>query len=264
MSGLKPYESDIAAKAYDVLCQPKDYPGEAAWIAEIANRRGLPLPPQSILDVGAGTGMHLAAFRKSFPETQLAGLDVSAAMVGRAVMRLPGVRLWEGDMRDFNLGRKFQIVTTLFAAVSYLDTPSDMLSGLQSMSRHAEPGGLVVIEPNRPGELMGSGVNSVSGITPDGEHVIRMSHWDNRNNVDSNGEGSIKLDMDYVYGYKNEEGDPVVYRFSEVHRFGAFRLETYAAAMQAAGLDDISIEEPPGHLTWGVRPLVVGRMPENY
>jgi S-adenosylmethionine-diacylgycerolhomoserine-N-methlytransferase len=49
--------------------------------------------PQSILEVGCGTGRNLNVLRATFPEASITGVDLSADMLGIARQRTQGVRL---------------------------------------------------------------------------------------------------------------------------------------------------------------------------
>ena len=41
-----------------------------------------------------------------------------------------------GDMRTFNLGRQFDVVTCLFRSIGYMQTPIDLLHALVNMAGH--------------------------------------------------------------------------------------------------------------------------------
>ncbi len=47
-------------------------------------------PPEALLDIGCGTGRLLDAFRSTFPDSALYGLDISQGMLARACERLKG------------------------------------------------------------------------------------------------------------------------------------------------------------------------------
>src|SRR4051794_23711843 len=89
---------------YDVAYAFKDYAGEADAIRRIveARRPGA----LTLLDVACGTGKHLEHLRAGFA---CEGLDVDAALLEVARARLPDLALHEGDMRDFELGRQFDV-----------------------------------------------------------------------------------------------------------------------------------------------------------
>ena len=110
---------------------------------------------RSLLDVGCGTGAHLALLRDWIA---VEGLDVSPAMVAVARRKLPGVAIHEGDMRSFALERRFDVVTCLFSAIGYVRSVDELDAAIATMARHLAPGGLVAVEPWftpaqwRPGE----------------------------------------------------------------------------------------------------------------
>ena len=99
-----------SARIYDAVYAWKDYPREAALVHELvqARRPGA----ATLLDVACGTGAHLAELRRWY---RCEGLDLDPNLLAVARERLPDVPLHEGDMRDFELGRRFDAVTCLLS-----------------------------------------------------------------------------------------------------------------------------------------------------
>lgn len=132
------------AAIYDfIYTRRKDYAAEAAYVHNLiqARRPGL---RGSLLDVACGTGLHLAAWRDWY---MLTGLDASPAMLTQARQRCPDVPFHVGDMRTFDLGRTFDIVTCLFSAVGHLPDLPALQQAVANMARHLAPGGLLIYEP---------------------------------------------------------------------------------------------------------------------
>ena len=128
---------------YDVAYSFKDYKGEAAVIADLIRRR---VPSAtSLLDVGCGTGKHLGHFAGQFEYVE--GLDLTRGLLEEARRRLPEVKFHEGDMRSFDLDRKFDAVVCLFSAIGHLLTLEDLEQACATMAEHLEPGGVLIIEP---------------------------------------------------------------------------------------------------------------------
>lgn len=131
------------APFYDRIYDSKDYRTEARRLQAIA-RRALRGPIRSVLDVGCGTGVHLAQFD---PRVDRAGVDRSAAMLREARRRLgPRVPLRRDDMRRFDLGRTFDVVTCLFSAIGYMQTRADRDRALARFYAHVRPGGVALVE----------------------------------------------------------------------------------------------------------------------
>jgi ubiquinone/menaquinone biosynthesis C-methylase UbiE len=131
------------AEYYDLINDWKDYRGESERLEAIAKRFGRP-GRTSWLDVACGTGRHLEFLRRRHP---VEGLDASRQMLRVARRRLPGVRLVVGDMRDFQLPRRFDVVSCLFSAIGHLETIPDVRRAFANFARHLNPGGVVLVEP---------------------------------------------------------------------------------------------------------------------
>ncbi len=130
------------AELYDRFYESKDYRGEAERVRDIVlDRRP---EARTLLDVACGTGAHLAHLADSF---EVDGIDLDDALLRLATRRLPSVPLHRADMRDFNLGRRFDAVTCLFSSIGYVETPDGLRRAIEAMARHLEPGGVLVVEP---------------------------------------------------------------------------------------------------------------------
>ncbi|MFB6721901.1 class I SAM-dependent methyltransferase [Kribbella sp. NPDC056345] len=99
--------------------------------------------PAGILDLGCGTGRHLAALRDEFGAAAV-GVDLQRQMVDYGRQR-HGVDLRCGDLRSVRLGRRFELVTCLGNSLSYLRTDDDLRAAAETLRVHVEDRGIVVI-----------------------------------------------------------------------------------------------------------------------
>ena len=98
---------------------------------------------------------------------------------GRRAVRSK-TRLVQADMRYFDLGKAFRLVTLPFRPFQHLTTVDDQLSCLQSIHRHLVKGGRLVLDLFNPSleMLVADNLERECGdepefTTPDGRHVIR-------------------------------------------------------------------------------------------
>jgi SAM-dependent methyltransferase len=143
MAGSKPLMFHELASVYDRVYASKDYRGECRTLRELARRYG-GRRPESWLDVACGTGRHLEILRN---DCAVEGVDLSRGMLRIARRRLPGVPLHQGDMRSFDLGRPFDVVTCLFSAIGHLSSERDLTATFANFTRHLRPGGVAIVEP---------------------------------------------------------------------------------------------------------------------
>ncbi len=135
--------TDIAT-FYDLIyTSRKDYAAEAAQLHALiqTHKRS---SGQRLLDVACGTGLHLAQLQAYYTAE---GLDLTPAMLELARQRCPGLPLHVGDMRTFDLGQRFDVVTCLFSSVGHLPTPADLTQAVSAMARALVPGGVLIYEP---------------------------------------------------------------------------------------------------------------------
>ncbi|ONI76349.1 SAM-dependent methyltransferase [Actinosynnema sp. ALI-1.44] len=162
------------AEIYEVVYRGrgKDWADEARTVAEMATAR---FPAAAtLLDVACGTGAHLETFRDLFDHVE--GVDRAPAMRAVAEARLPGVPIHDGDMRDFDLGRTFDVVCCMFNSIGYVGGLPSLRAALCSMARHLVPGGVLVVEPWYFPETFVDGHVAGDLVNQDGLTVARVSH----------------------------------------------------------------------------------------
>jgi SAM-dependent methyltransferase len=132
------------ARYYDLLYNRTE---DVPFIIELAKRH-----PGPILDAACGTGrmlLHLA--REGH---HVVGLDASSDMLARLRVKLEHepehvrrrVTLVQGDLRTFDLSRKFQLALVLYSAFTELPGRSDRALALTKLASHLETGGALVID----------------------------------------------------------------------------------------------------------------------
>ena len=220
------YEHSPAA--YDALHyeRGKDYRREAEEVvARIRRHRPDAL---SILDVGCGTGMHLASLARMGFDVE--GVELSAAMLAVAAERV-GAPLHQGDMRTFRLDRRFDAVVCLFSAIGYMTTLDDMAAALRTMGDHLVDGGVLVVEPWFTPDRWWEGTTDSESTTAGALAVARVSRsWR---------EGDQSL-MEMRYALARPER---TWSFTEIHRMGLFTTEQQLELYRAAGFE-VEHEEP--------------------
>ncbi len=100
-----------------------------------------------VLELGVGTGRVALALVRA--KISVVGIDNSEAMLARARAKAGRslgrrLRLLFADMRDFDLGREFDLIICPISGFHHLLTTDDQLRCLGSVCRHLAPGGLFV------------------------------------------------------------------------------------------------------------------------
>jgi len=131
------------AKIYDALYSFKNYEAEAKRLHEIIAQKKTS-PGNALLDVACGTGSHLSFLRRNYA---VEGIDLTPEMLEVARARHPELVFHQGDMRSFDLGRRFDVVTCLFSSIGYMKTVRDLRAAVINMTRHLNPGGVLIVEP---------------------------------------------------------------------------------------------------------------------
>lgn len=208
-----------SAQLYDRLYHFKDYARASADLRSLLQEHR----PQarSLLDVACSTGRHLENLQQHY---QVEGLDISPELLEVARRRCPAVPFHQGDMCDFDLGRRFDVVTCLFASIAYIRTVENLHRAIANMARHLQPDGLFVVEPWLTPEQFWPDHLVMNTTDQAGEKICWMYVAKAQDRV-------VTHDINFMVGTR--EG---VSHFQERHQMGLFRAEDYAQAMEAAGL----------------------------
>jgi SAM-dependent methyltransferase len=142
---------------YEAACAYRDVLGEVdallRWCGK--HRHSEEGPLHSVLELAAGPAEHSRELARRGLDTT--ALDLSAAMCARAreLAAADATRLTvvQADMRDFSLGRRFDLAVTMLNSLCHLLTLDDLLKHLASVARHLAPGSLYVAELAHPADV---------------------------------------------------------------------------------------------------------------
>jgi len=142
---------------YDQFYQTKDYEKETLFLNSLLKENKI----KTLLDVGCGTGTHLSRLEREGYLCE--GIDFNAEMLNIAKLKVKG-NLLQADMRSFNLSKKFDAITSLFAVFNHNLTDEDAVSTLTCFHAHLSPGGLLVLDLHNP-QSAGKKVNTHGKIS---------------------------------------------------------------------------------------------------
>jgi SAM-dependent methyltransferase len=157
-----------------------------------------------VLELGCGTGRVLVPTARSGIE--IVGLDSSPGMLDACQARLKiepkevrdRAMLRLGDMRSFDLERKFRLVTIPFRPFQHLLSTDDQLACLAAIHRHLEDDGRLVFDVFNPSIHNLAKPNDGSETDeeppfklPDGRSVIRRHRMINRDLVSQVNTGEL-------------------------------------------------------------------------
>jgi SAM-dependent methyltransferase len=172
----------FVARLYDQVIPYRERPDVEFFIQAALDSGG------PVLEVGCGTGRVLIPTARA--GVTITGLDLSRYMLDVLHRNLADepeevqerVKLVEGDMRDFDLGETFSLVTTPFRPFQHLLTVEDQISCLTCIHRHLEPGGFLILDIFNPSleAITADNLGEEKGAepeftTPDGVKVLRFN-----------------------------------------------------------------------------------------
>ena len=218
-----------SAEFYDLIYSTfKDYPGEAARIAELL--RGIHPQCRTILDVASGTGEHARLLAGL--GFVVDGLDLDPAFVRLASEKHPAGRFFEGDMSDFRLPHRYDAVLCLFSSIAYLKTVDLVTRTLIRFREHLQSGGVIVVEPWYPPDLLDTTRVARHAGEANGVRVSRVSHVAAEERLSR-----------FIFDYEITDRTGTRHAHEE-HELGLFTTAELMAAFRAAGLD--ATHDPKG------------------
>jgi 2-polyprenyl-3-methyl-5-hydroxy-6-metoxy-1,4-benzoquinol methylase len=132
--------------------QPPDYYFKAyfshRYLAHFIHKRRVDkivsfIPDGSfVLDAGCGSGIvpFLLAQRKA---CRGVGIDIRGECIEFAASKVPNFKFFPGDVRDFSLAERFDIVLCMEVLEHFV--PADQARALNCLNSHLNPGGLLIL-----------------------------------------------------------------------------------------------------------------------
>ncbi|MBY9011633.1 MAG: class I SAM-dependent methyltransferase [Candidatus Lokiarchaeota archaeon] len=207
------------AKYYDSIYHWKDYKTEVTAIKELIEKNKKS-DGNNLLDVGCGTGMHVKYFKDDYSCT---GIDINNEMVEVAKSKVSDVSFEQGDMIDFSLKSRFDVILCLFSSIGYVKTYSNLEKTIINFSNHLKKGGVLIIEPWFTKSVFWGGVPEMTTYDGDDVKIARL------NTTKVEGDLSI-MEMHYLIAEKNED----IKHFVDIHELGLFEHDKTLDFMEQA------------------------------
>jgi SAM-dependent methyltransferase len=179
---MDPEQYAVTAEFYDYVV-PYQTRQDVTFFVEAAQASGGP-----VLEVGCGTGRVLIPTARA--SIAISGIDLSPHMLDVCQRRLAQepaevqnrVQLEQADMRDFDLGQTFKLITIPFRPFQHLIEVEDQIACLRCIHRHLADDGRFILDlfnpflPSLAREITGEEQSDEPEFTmPDGRRVIRRN-----------------------------------------------------------------------------------------
>jgi len=174
----------------------------------------------SLLDVACGTGLHLSYLKSSF---DVYGVDISPAMIKLAISNNPGINFYIGDMQDFQINSRFDVVTCLFSSITYVGSIEALNATIANFAKHLQPNGICILEPYIPLEAWRDGVIGFRKVESDDRKIAMIDRADRNNRM-------VRREIAYIVATSKK-----IEQIYEEHSFMLFTRMEYENAFRLAG-----------------------------
>jgi len=214
------YLADTVALYDEIYGRMKNYEAEAAKVRDWIFRAHP--SAKTLLDVACGTAEH-ARFLKA--GLTVAGMDINEDFLRVARAKNPECEYFQADMRDFRLGKRFDVVMSLFSSIGYVRSEESLRSAIQCFADHLNPGGIAIVEPWLTPDKWRPGKPHMLTIDEPDFKVCRM------NVTETTAEGHSYFKWHFLVARLGQ-----MKHFTEEHTLGLFSVEQMKAAFELAGL----------------------------
>ncbi|PYZ96578.1 SAM-dependent methyltransferase [Alteribacter lacisalsi] len=206
-----------------IIAPAEEYREEAErYIEAITAKLARKAPGKpAMLHLGCGAGGHDAHFKHHFRVT---GVDVSPGQLEIAAGRNPEVDYKPGDMRTFDLDRRFDVVA-IPDSIMYMTTKEDLKAVLADGARHLAPGGVLFFVVHTKEEFQNN--NFVYTAEEDGGQ-LHVTVFENNHILP----GGDSYEAAMVFLIRENAQLRIEH---DVHTLGLFNLDTWMNALKEEG-----------------------------
>ena len=214
---------DSLADWWPAISPPSEYAEEAAIYVEMI-RDAARRPIREVLELGSGGGNNASHMKRHFDMTLVEPAD-GMREISRTLN--PECEHVSGDMRDVQLGRKFDAVF-VHDAVMYMTTEDDLRAALATVAEHLAPGGVALVAPDATTETFREATEHGGGEDASGRRA-RYLQW-----TLPPAPGVTTFETHYAFLLREADGS--VRSAHDVHHEGLFSRQTWLRLFGEVGL----------------------------
>jgi SAM-dependent methyltransferase len=206
---------------YDKIYENVDYSGESEFINS-AIKTHKTTSGVKLLDVACGTGSHAKILKNNFRVT---GVDINDAMLRIARNKVPEANFINGNMKNMDLGSKFDVIICIFSAIHYNRNYNELECTLNNFHNHLEDGGVLIYDLSFNTENWIEGLVSVDTVVEEHLKIARICQSKLNNGI---------FNANFVFLVKDDEK----FDFDiDEHELGVFEIDKVIDLMKKVGFE---------------------------
>ena len=208
------------AKYYDKIYHYIDYKQQADFILclfkKFKTNNG-----NKLLDVACGTGSHIKFLKEYF---EVVGLDKSKQMLEIARKKNPKINFILGEMQNFNLHKRFDVVLCYFNSILYNTTKEELSKTLTNFWKHLNEGGVLIF--NSADKTVGVDSRKEKYLYRSKSlNILFAPRWNHKNK-------KLYIDIDFIVDKKGKAE-----KMKDLHVMGAFGFPEIKSVLTEIGFE---------------------------
>ena len=235
------------SKYYNLLYKDKDYQQEVRYIKNIIIKHSP--NAKTILELGCGTGKHAKILDDS--GFKIHGIDISKTMLEQAKkLQTQNLTFEYGDVRNYRVNSKFDVVISLFHVASYQNSNDDLINYFRTARDNLNVGGIFIFDCwYGPAVLNQKPAKRVKELEDDEIKMVRYANPQSFPN-----ENIVKVNYNIKVTDKRTNKDSAI---NETHSMRYLFKPEIELLLNSNGFQLIDFQEwitgkTPGFDSWGV------------
>lgn len=220
------------ASVYDLFMEQVEYDQWLSHIHAVWKKYGM--TPQTILDLGCGTGSILLPLAKE--GFDMIGVDLSPEMLTEADYKAMAegvcVRLACQDMTELDLGEQADCILSLCDCMNYLTEDGQLAQAFGRIAAHMKKESLFLFDMNTEYKFREVLGQNVFGAAEEAAAYIWENDYDEEEKIN-----------EYYVSFFIEQENGLYERVEEYHYERAYSMEEIEGALQAAGMELLEVTD---------------------
>ena len=232
------------SKFYDLVYFKKKYKKEISFLLNLLKKKKIKF--KKILELGSGTGSHGKYLKKL--GFDIIGVEKSSQMIKISKEKKIGFKIYNSDLKEFRINKKFDLVISLFHVINYMTKKTSLNKFFDTASFHLKKNGYLVFDTwYTPGVNFIKPSKKIKIFTNKEFKVVKKVFPKKTNKTN--------FDINYKFEIFNKSSG-LLFHFFEKHKIRHFNIDDLVLVARKKNFEYLSShkqlsESKPSKRDWG-------------